>query len=308
MCANVVMNVRRPLCEVERLGADRGLEPFSRHPSESDLDPRSEPYWTLTMAVAWVAFRRLSRVRDVWARYTDECWDWEAVEWHSGPGYAALGGTDAYTHRGWFLRRRRRPTYVKMAVIDSIERQEGGSTGVMSIAQATNLVRRALREGLLASSGIDRETGQSGLLGTGVASFIGTLLGGRLGDVAPAATMVVGFAVLMVLTALLSQLAANGWVVAILLFLIWVGGFSVVSSLQSRLQREVNDAPNFASTLMNTGSQVGIAAGAALGGLVITWGWNYGQLPLLSAGFAALALVGTLLLVTSDRHRKPALT
>jgi DHA1 family inner membrane transport protein len=145
------------------------------------------------------------------------------------------------------------------------------------------------------------------LLGTGVASFIGTLLGGRLGDVAPAATMVVGFAVLLVLTAVLSQLSANGWCAAILMFLIWVTGFSVVSSLQGRLQREVSDAPNFASTLMNTASQVGIAAGAALGGLFIAWGWSYGQIPLLSAGAAVLALAGTLILVTLGRSRKPSL-
>jgi predicted MFS family arabinose efflux permease len=58
---------------------------------------------------------------------------------------------------------------------------------------------------------------------------------------------------------------------------------------------------------MNSASQVGIAAGAALGGLFITAGWSYSQLPLLSAGAAALALAGTLLLVTSDRRRKPAL-
>jgi DHA1 family inner membrane transport protein len=145
------------------------------------------------------------------------------------------------------------------------------------------------------------------LLGMGVASFIGTVLGGRLGDIAPAATMIVGFAIQIVLAALLSQLSANGLVVAILLFLIWMAGFSVVSSLQGRLQREVKDAPNFASTLMNTASQVGVAAGAALGGLVITWGWSYGQLPLLSAIFAALALAGTVLLVMFDRRRNPAL-
>ena len=64
------------------------------------------------------------------------------------------------------------------------------------------------------------------LLGIGVASFVGTVLGGRLGDVAPATTMVVGFAVLIVLTAILARLSANGWIAAILLFLVWVTGFS----------------------------------------------------------------------------------
>jgi DHA1 family inner membrane transport protein len=68
----------------------------------------------------------------------------------------------------------------------------------------------------------------------------------------------------------------------------------------------VSDAPNFASTLMNTASQVGIAAGAALGGLALSAGWSYSQLPLLSAGFASLALAGVLALVSYDRRRNPA--
>jgi predicted MFS family arabinose efflux permease len=57
---------------------------------------------------------------------------------------------------------------------------------------------------------------------------------------------------------------------------------------------------------MNTASQVGIAVGAALGGFALSAGWSYGQLPLLSAGFAALALAGVLTLVSYDRRRKPA--
>jgi DHA1 family inner membrane transport protein len=114
------------------------------------------------------------------------------------------------------------------------------------------------------------------------------------------------FALLVVLPALLAQFASNVWLAAVLLFLIWVSGFSVVSSLQSRLLREASDAPNLASTLMNTASQVGIAVGAALGGLALSAGWSYGQLPFLSAGFAALALVGVLILVSYDGRRKPA--
>lgn len=144
------------------------------------------------------------------------------------------------------------------------------------------------------------------LLGTGAASFVGTLLGGPLGDRHPTATMTGVFALLVVLTALLAQFASHGWIVAVLLFLIWACAFSVASSLQSRLLREVSDAPNLASTLMNTASQVGIAVGAALGGLVLSIGWSYGQLPLLSAGFAALALAGVLTLVSFDRRRIPA--
>ena len=156
------------------------------------------------------------------------------------------------------------------------------------------------------TSGVPLELVPWLLLGTGVASFTGTLLGGPLGVPHPTATMIGVFALLVVLTALLAHFSGNGWLVPVLLFLIWASGFSVASSLQSRLLREASDAPNFAPTLMNTASQVGIAVGAALGGLVLSAGWNYGQLPLLSAGFAALALAGVLTLVSCDRRRKPA--
>ena len=137
----------------------------------------------------------------------------------------------------------------------------------------------------------------------GVGSFTGTLLGGPLGDRIPAATMIGAFSLLVILTVLLANFVMIGWLVAVLLFLIWISAFSVASTLQSRLLREVSDAPNFASTLMNTASQVGIAVGAALGGLVLFSGWNYGQLPLLSAVFAALGLAGVLAIIFFDREQ-----
>ena len=145
------------------------------------------------------------------------------------------------------------------------------------------------------------------LFAMGIAAFVGTLAGGQLGDRNPAATLIGAFILMALFLAALWQLAPNAWAATGLLFLAWLAAFCTPASLQSRLQREVRDAPNFASTLMNTASQAGIAAGAALGGLVIAGGWSYGQLPLLSAGFAVLALAGTLLLVAHDRRRKPAL-
>jgi DHA1 family inner membrane transport protein len=87
-----------------------------------------------------------------------------------------------------------------------------------------------------------------------------------------------------------------------LLFLAWLSAFTIPASLQSRLIREANEAPNFASTLMNTASQVGIATGAALGGYVIAGGWSYSQLPLVASGFSTVALVLTLFLFSYDRR------
>jgi DHA1 family inner membrane transport protein len=141
------------------------------------------------------------------------------------------------------------------------------------------------------------------LLALGIASFVGNLLGGWLGDRNPVITTVGAFTLLIAIFALLSQLGSNPWIATGLLSLAWLTIFSVPASLQARLMREVKDAPNFASTLMNTATQVGIAAGAALGGFVLAAGWRYEQLPALSAAFAALALVATATLVLYDRRR-----
>lgn len=141
----------------------------------------------------------------------------------------------------------------------------------------------------------------------GVASFAGGLLGGWLGDLNARVTLLAAFTLLTLGSLGLFLFAANAWLAPVLLSLIWLIAFCTPASLQSRLLREVADAPNFASTVMNSATQVGIATGAALGGLVIASGWSYGQLPLLAALFDFLGLLGVIALVRSDRRPKTAI-
>jgi DHA1 family inner membrane transport protein len=155
----------------------------------------------------------------------------------------------------------------------------------------------------LLRGGISLELVPVVLFVSGVASFLGTLAGGRLGDWNPALTMVGTMAINMCLSLLLSQFADNGWVASVILWLGMLVGFAGPGALQSRILREAGDAPNLASTLMNTASQIGIACGAAFGGLVIAWGWGYSGLPLLAALFQLLALIGMIVLVTADRRK-----
>jgi DHA1 family inner membrane transport protein len=155
---------------------------------------------------------------------------------------------------------------------------------------------------LTETAGVPLEVVPWVLFGMGIASFAGTLAGGQFGDRNSAATMVAGFALMATFLAVLWQFGGSPWAATTLLFVAWLAAFSIPASLQSRLLREASDAPNFASTLMNTASQVGIAAGAALGGYVIASGWTYGQLPLIAALACIVALGGTLLLVSLDRR------
>jgi DHA1 family inner membrane transport protein len=142
------------------------------------------------------------------------------------------------------------------------------------------------------------------LFGVGIAGFFGNLLGGRLGDWNPTLTVTGSIAGNAVLLVGLWQFAPNSVAVVILLCLIWLVGFMFLAPVQSRVLREVSDAPNFASTLLSTSFQVGIAIGAALGGAVIAAGLGYAALPLVSAGFFGLGLLTTLSLMAYDRRLK----
>lgn len=144
------------------------------------------------------------------------------------------------------------------------------------------------------------------LFAISIAGFIGNLLGGRLGDAYPRATMIGSITVAGLLFFALSQVATNTPVAVTVMFFAWMCGFAFAAPTQTRLLREAADAPNFASTLMSTAFQVGIATAAALGGAVISAGWAYSKLPLLSAGALGAALIGTLVLVMFDRSRELA--
>jgi DHA1 family inner membrane transport protein len=140
------------------------------------------------------------------------------------------------------------------------------------------------------------------LVGMGVAGFFGNLAGGRLGDWRPTATMVGILATVTVLLVVLSQATAITWATITLLWLIWLSGFGFVAPVQARIVKAASDAPNFASTLISTAFNIGIAGGAALGGATLAAGWNYSTLPLIGAAMMTLALIGTLMLGALDRR------
>jgi MFS transporter, DHA1 family, inner membrane transport protein len=178
--------------------------------------------------------------------------------------------------------------------------------GIFGVAVLSFFAMQSYVVPFLLSGGIALELVPVVLFAAGIASFLGTLAGGRLGDWNPALTMVGTMAGNVALSLLLAQFAGNGWVASGILCAGMFVGFAGPGALQSRILREAGDAPNLASTLMNTASQIGIACGAALGGLVIAWGWGYGGLPILAAVFQSLALAGMLVLVMSDRRQSAA--
>lgn len=141
------------------------------------------------------------------------------------------------------------------------------------------------------------------LFAISIAGFGGNLIGGRLGDRYPHATMIGAISIAGFLFVVLSLVATNTPVAVVVMFFAWTCGFAFAAPTQTRLLREVADAPNFGSTLLSTAFQVGIASAAALGGAAISAGWAYQQLPLMGASAMAAGLIGTLLLIRLDRRR-----
>ena len=90
---------------------------------------------------------------------------------------------------------------------------------------------------------------------------------------------------------------------AVLMVFVWgLIHFGASAPLQPRIVDQARGA-NLASTLNQSAFNFGNAMGASLGGLVLTRGYGYLALPLLSAGIAALALIIGLIALAVQRSR-----
>ena len=140
-------------------------------------------------------------------------------------------------------------------------------------------------------TGIATETVPWLLFASGVGGVFGNLIGGRLGDWKPALVLVVVFGLDVVLY-LASLVAVYDPLAMSIVFFLWaLVGFSFTAPVQTRILTAAAEAPNLASTLISTAFNIGIAAGAWLGGMALTAGWGYAELPWMSVGFLAVALV-----------------
>ena len=144
------------------------------------------------------------------------------------------------------------------------------------------------------------------LLLFGVGLTVGNLTGGRLADwkLMPAVlgSFVALIAVLLVFYATLPQAIA-----AVVTMVAWGAiAFTLASPLQMRVVDEAVEAPNLAATLNQGAFNLGNATGAWLGGLAISAGWSYRDLPLLSAGVAVLGLAVAALSYWLERQARGA--
>lgn len=143
------------------------------------------------------------------------------------------------------------------------------------------------------------------LLVFGVASAIGSLLGGRAADRWPRATLPVALGSLAVILGTFGSLGAQPVAVVPLLFAWGLAGFVLSPALQARVVAAAGPGNTLASSLNISAFNVGIAAGSVAGGAVVAGG-GLALTPFVAAVFAALAIVPSLMSAVGLRMNSPA--
>jgi DHA1 family inner membrane transport protein len=94
---------------------------------------------------------------------------------------------------------------------------------------------------------------------------------------------------------------------AVIMILIWGAvQFAAGAPLQSRIVEQAAAAPNLASTLNQGAFNFGNATGASLGGMMLTAGFTYRQLPLASIIVTLITLTLAIFSAKLDRKHRDA--
>jgi len=144
------------------------------------------------------------------------------------------------------------------------------------------------------------------LLASGIGGTVGNLVGGRLGDWRPMPALIGITAVAAAIYFVMLFAVASPLPMIVAVFAWSVVGFSFAAPVQGRILQWSSDAPNLASTLISTAFNIGIAAGAWLGGAALHGGWGYSDLPLIGIFFAVAALIVALVSWTIEKRSAAA--
>jgi hypothetical protein len=129
------------------------LERLAQCPDKELFDPMKETFWTLPMAIAWIAYRTADEVVSWWDPYRTTCWDWQFRRWRIG--------FDGPVHEGYFLEQRKGATLAVLGIASIFdEKSDKGPTMKMSVKEAKeSALRIALEQGLIEALGINSATG-----------------------------------------------------------------------------------------------------------------------------------------------------
>src|SRR5207302_1466491 len=133
------------------------------------------------------------------------------------------------------------------------------------------------------------------LLLFGIGLTAGNFIGGRLGDWKLMPSVIGILALLVPVLSLFTLTSASPVPAAVTIFCWGLLAFALISPLQMRVVNEAAQAPNLASTLNQGAFNLGNATGAWIGGLGLTYGVPYQELPWIGAALAAAALALSIL-------------
>src|SRR5712675_3728322 len=127
------------------------------------------------------------------------------------------------------------------------------------------------------------------LLLFGIGLTAGNFIGGWLGDWKLMPSVIGILALLIPVLGLVTLTTASLVPAAATVFCWGLLAFALISPLQMRVVNEAAQAPNLASTLNQGAFNLGNAAGAWIGGLALTDGLAYRELPWIGVALAAVA-------------------
>jgi DHA1 family inner membrane transport protein len=127
------------------------------------------------------------------------------------------------------------------------------------------------------------------LLAGGAGAVVGIWLGGKGADWNIDLSMLIIIVGQILTFGLLLVIVYNPIAVAVGLFLSAAFGFGFSTPVQLRILHGARAAPRLASTMVSTAYNVGIAAGAALGAILLNAGLSYAMLPLTGVVTSVIA-------------------
>ncbi|MGW0159412.1 MFS transporter [Mycobacterium sp. NPDC003323] len=135
-------------------------------------------------------------------------------------------------------------------------------------------------------AGLPRNLVPLALMVFGLGMVVGNLVGGRLADASVVRALYLSMGTLGVVLLVFVAAAHNPWTALLVLFGIGAAGSAVGPALQTRLMDVAQDAQTLAAALNHSALNIGNAAGAWVGGLVIAAGYGYTAPAAAGAGLA----------------------
>jgi hypothetical protein len=139
--------------EAEAEAARAGFGPLATKPVRIELDPLQMPWWSLPMAVAWIAWRNTRDVQEHCAEFRENWLQWFPGSWN----VPSEGGTEFKRIDGYELKSLRQSTTIRLALVESYLRSTETlpPTTQMTIDQAQKQLFGALAAGKLVAVGKD---------------------------------------------------------------------------------------------------------------------------------------------------------